>query len=188
MIKHILENFLPWILFFALAGKSQGQLDAAIICAAVASIYFERQGLRKGFVLSWGTLIFFIFMFIAVVVFKNQWVAQHAWLFSNGALAAIAWISVIIRKPFTLQYAKEITSPEKWNHPVFIKINDILTMVWGAVFLAGLGLHIVKLLMPTFTGWTFELTTYLPSIFGVWFTTRFPAWYRDRQLNARVEN
>lgn len=183
MIKNIIENFLPWILFFVLAGGSQAQLDVAIIFAALASLFFERQGLRKGFVLSWGTLIFFVFMFFAVVVARNAWVAKHAWLFSNGALAAIAWVSVLIGKPFTIQYAKEMTSPDKWNNPVFIKINYILSMVWGTVFLAGMGLHVIKLIIPSFTGWMFELTTYIPSVFGIWFTTRFPAWYRDMQLS-----
>lgn len=185
-MRQMLENFLPWILFFLIAGKSQGQLDAAIIVAAFASIVFERNGLKKGFVLSWGTLIYFIFMLLAVVLVKNQWVAQHAWLFSNGALAVIAWVSILIRKPFTMQYARELVSEDKWKNPVFIKINYILSIVWGAIFMAGMGLHILKLIFPAFTGSVFELTTYLPSLFGIWFTTWFPTWYKNKKLNERA--
>lgn len=184
-MKQLIENFLPWILFFTLAGESQGQLDTAIMLAALTSIFFEYKSLKKGFVLSWGTLIFFLFMFVEVVIRKNAWVAQHAWLFSNGALALIAWVSVLMRRPFTIQYARELTSSDKWSHPAFIRINYILSMVWGCVFIIGMGLHIIKLFYPTFTGWVFELTTYLPSLFGIWFTAKFPAWYRNKKLKAR---
>lgn len=60
MLKNIIQNFLPWILFFILAGSTQQQLNIAIIIAATTSIVFEYKALKKGFILSWGTLIFFI--------------------------------------------------------------------------------------------------------------------------------
>lgn len=182
-MKRMIEDFIPWILFFLLSGKSQGQLDIAIIVAAIATLFFDYKSLRKGFILSWGTLIYFTFMLTSVALMRNQWVAQHAWLFSNGVLALIAFFSILVRKPFTMQYARELTPSEKWTHPIFIKINYILTMVWGFVFLAGIGLHLIQGLIPSVTGWVFECLTYVPSILAIWFTTRFPQWYKRRQLS-----
>src|SRR5438132_1124226 len=100
MLKEIIQSFFPWILYFVLLRHTQQQHDIAIIAAAIASIFFEFNGLKKGFILSWGTVIFFIFMFIAIVLLKNQWVIKYSWIFSSGALALIAWISILIRKPF----------------------------------------------------------------------------------------
>ncbi len=184
MLKEVIQSFLPWILFFMLAGNTQQQLDTAIIVAAVTSIVFELKSLKKGFILSWGTLIFFIFMIVAVILLRNQWVAKFSWIFSNGALAIIAWVSIIIRKPFTIQYAKEQVSKDKWQHPLFLKINYLLTAVWGIVFLTGIGLHVIRIYFPAFDGWSYEVISYLPSVFGIWFTTWFPDWYKERYMKA----
>lgn len=134
MLKDVIKSFLPWILYFILVDQKQQQLDIAIIIAAITSIIFEFKGLKKGFILSWGTLIFFIFMFISVIILRNQYIIKYAWIFSNGALALIAWISILIHKPFTIQYAKEKVSKDKWEHPLFLRINYLLTTVWGLIF------------------------------------------------------
>lgn len=188
MLKEVIQSFLPWILFFILAGQTQQQLDFAIIAAAVSSIVFEFKSLKKGFVLSWGTLIFFIFMFVAVVLLKNQWIEKFSWIFSNGALVIIAWVSIIIRKPFTIQYAKKQVSQDKWQHPLFLKINYLLTMVWGLIFLTGIGLHIMRIYYPIFiSGLYYEIISYVPSMFGIWFTSRFPDWYKEKYLRKLQE-
>lgn len=179
MLKEIIKSFLPWILFFVLADYTQ-QIDIAIIVAAITSIVLEYKGLRKGFILSWGTLIFFIFMFIAVVILNNQWISKHSWIFSNGTLALIVWASILIRKPFTIQYAKEQVSEDKWNHPIFITVNYLLTAVWGLIFLIGITIQLIKIYNPQLNGLTYEIITYLPSIFGIWFTTWFPDWYKEK--------
>ncbi len=183
MLKNILRGFLPWILYFILIGKTPAQLNLAISVAAATTILLEIKSLKKGFILSWGTLIFFIFLYVAVVVMKNQWIAQYEWVFSNGTLALIAWGSLAIRCPFTIQYAKEQVPEEKWQHPTFIKINVILTAVWGCVFLIGLGLHILRFYFPSAPASLAEVISYLPSIFGIWFTSWFPNWYRQKQIN-----
>ncbi len=186
MLKEIVQSFLPWILFFILTGSTQQQLDTAIIVAAVASIIFEFNALKKGFILSWGTLIFFLFMFVAVIVLRNQWVSKFSWVFSNGALAAIAWTSILIRKPFTIQYAREQVSQDKWQHPLFLKINYLLTTVWGLIFLIGIGLHIIRFYEPSFSGWVYEIISYAPSILGIWFTIWFPTWYKGKYIKEHT--
>lgn len=186
MLKNIIRSFLPWILYFAISGNTQLQLDIAIIVAATTSIIFELNELKKGFILSWGTLIFFIFMFITVVLFKNQWLAKHAWFFSNSALALIAWISILVRRPFTIQYAKEQVSEDKWQHPLFIKINYILSSIWGLIFLINLGVNIIQTYNIEYRGWAYELTSYIPSIFGIWFTAWFPNWYKEKYIREHA--
>jgi hypothetical protein len=186
MLKEIIQSFLPWILFFILLRDTQHQLDTAIIVAAVTSIILEFKGLKKGFILSWGTLLFFSFMLIAVVCFRNHWISKNSWIFSNGALAAIAWISIFIRKPFTIQYAKEQVPKDKWRHPLFLKINYLLTSVWGLIFLISIVLQLLRLRYPEFSGLSYEIISYIPSIFGIWFTSWFPNWYREKSLRKYI--
>lgn len=180
MLINIVQSFLPWILYFSLLGPTQSQMSMALGVAAVTSIVFELNALKKGFVLSWGTLIFFIFMLVVVVILKSQLAVKYAWVISHTGLAFIAWTSILLRRPFTIQYAKARVSKDKWGHSLFLEINYILTSIWGVVFLLGLGLSILRLYNPEFSGWSFELISYLPSIFGVWVTTWFPDWYREK--------
>lgn len=181
----MIGSVLPWILFFTLSGHTQQQMDIAISVAAITSIAFEFKGLKKGFVLSWGTLLFFIFMFITVVIGKNQYISQYSWIFSNGALAIIAWASILIRKPFTIQYAKERVPRDKWNQPLFIKINYVLTAVWGLIFLMNIGLHVLSLYYPSFNRF-YGFVSYMPSIFGILFTLWFPNWYKEKHTGENT--
>lgn len=120
MRKEILQNFLPWILYFVLAAHSLAKLDVAIIAALVTFLIFNFKSLGKGFILSWGTLVFFAFMLFSINIMKNQWVAIHAWIFSNGALAIIAWVSLMIGRPFTEQYAREQVEEKYWQKPFLL--------------------------------------------------------------------
>jgi hypothetical protein len=181
-IKSLFQSFLPWILYFVLVGSTQKELDIAISVAAFTSIAFEMRSLRKGYVLSWGTLIFFTFLFISVVIFRSSLIAKYEWVLSNSTLALIAWVSIIIKRPFTIQYVKEQVSSEHWNSSLFIRINYILSAIWGFLFLINLSLNILHIYLPMFNGWIYELSTYIPSIVGVWVTSWFPDWYKNRYL------
>jgi magnesium-transporting ATPase (P-type) len=180
MLISLIQCFLPWILYFILVGPTQHQLDLAIWVAAFTSIAFEIRNLKRGYLLSWATLVFFIFLIIAVVIFRSGFVTKYEWVFSNGALAAIALFSIFIRKPFTIQYAKEEVEEKYWDSPIFIKINYILTAVWCLSFFISLGLNILKFYIPNFNGWGYQVSTYLPTIAAIWFTGWFPDWYKNR--------
>lgn len=176
----MIKSFLPWILFFLLAGNSNQSLETAIIAATIASIIFDLKYLKKGFVLSWGTTIFFTSIFFAVVILKNQSIAKYTPFLCNAALAVIAWISLLIKKPFTNQYAKETVPAEQWQHPLFIKINYILTSVWAMLFSVGTSLSLIQLYQPSFNSFFSQVTAWALPVFGVWFTSWFPDWYKAK--------
>lgn len=48
----------------------------------------------------------------------------------DGGLLAIMLISLILHEPFTLQYAREQSTPELWQQPEFLRTNYIVTGVW----------------------------------------------------------
>ena len=135
-MKHlyILIGFLPWIFFGILAGHSLTALDTAIIVSLISVIAFNYKEIKKGFILSWGTLIFFVFAFITIVLMKNDWVIMHLGVLVNFMLVAIAAGSIIIGKPFTEQYAKEKVPETLWDNPAFKRKNLLITTVWSLLF------------------------------------------------------
>jgi hypothetical protein len=64
----------------------------------------------------------------------SRWLGVWAGELSNVAIAVIAAVSLAVRSPFTLQYARESTEALYWDSPLFLRINDVITAVWAATF------------------------------------------------------
>ncbi len=143
-IFSILLGFLPWIVFGVIAGPSLGRLDAAIIAALALVPVLGYKQLAKGFILTWGSLLFFSVMLVMVVLYKNLWVIRNLDVLAKGTLAAIAWLSIFTGRPFVLQYARETVPPERQASPVFYRTCRTLAVIWGAVFLLATGMSAVQ--------------------------------------------
>lgn len=140
----ILLGFLPWIVFAVLAGPSLWRLNAAIIAALALVPVMGYKQLAKGFILTWGSLLFFGVLLVMVVLCRNLWVINNLDILAKGTLAAIAWLSIFLGKPFVLQYALETVPPERQASPVFYRTCRTLAVIWGVVFLISTGMSAGK--------------------------------------------
>ncbi|MGP8049531.1 MAG: hypothetical protein ACLPYB_02880 [Desulfobaccales bacterium] len=140
----ILLGFLPWIAFGVIAGPSLWRLNAAIIVALALVLVMGYKQMAKGFILTWGSLVFFGVLLVLVVLWKNLWVINNLDILSQGALAAIAWFSIYIGKPFVLQYARETVPPERQALPTFYASCRTLAVIWGVIFLISTGMTVAK--------------------------------------------
>jgi len=130
-IINFLLGFMPWILFLFFSGQTFTSLERSIIIGLLASLIFGFKELRRGFLLQWGTLIFFITCVITVDGMKSIFVAKSMGIISNGFLAVLVWGTIIIGKPFTLQYARAELPKEKWDDPAIIHSCRVLAVVWA---------------------------------------------------------
>lgn len=133
--NHLLAAFIPWIFFSAFYGTTARSMLIASLGACALTLLLNFKELKKGFILPWGSLIFFCFLAINDSFISWKWVESHAFLLVNSALAAIVCFSLIIGKPFTLQYAREQVEPKHWQSPTFLKINWILTSIWAVLMI-----------------------------------------------------
>jgi len=67
-------------------------------------------------------------------VARFDWTIPLVRLVVDFGLLVIVLVSLAIGRPFTLQYARETTSPEIWNRPEFMAVNRRITLVWAAAF------------------------------------------------------
>ena len=177
-MKHLklLTSFLPWLGFSILSSVYPALAMPFAIILSLCSY----PKLVKGFVLDWGSLIFFIVMYIDSQFFHNVWLLHHMSIVSSFFFVAIAGFSLLIKKPFTSQYAKLEVEPDKWNSPHFIRINQLMTGGFGIIFLILALLTLYRTYHPDF------LNEWL--IWGVglfvqsMFIDKFPKWYRKRYL------
>ncbi len=141
----ILVGFIPWIIFGVLATNTLLSLEIAIVVSLILTIGINYKELKHGFLLTWGTLLFFLFAFIFVIILKNIWVISHIGLLVNITLATIAVGSLLINKPFTEQYAKQRVNKEIWSKPTFKLKNRLITCVWAILFVINL---LISILLP----------------------------------------
>lgn len=83
-------------------------------------------------------------------------------------VSIVAILSVILHKPFTIVYATKIVSKDKWNNPIFIKINNIISLVWALIFLLEFLMRINSV-----SNWVNIILV----IIGLKFSKNFPNYY-----------
>jgi hypothetical protein len=137
-----LRTFAPWILYAIIAGDSAGSKRWGAMAALAVTVLVVVQGRMRGqqfdaLIIEIGSGIFFVGLVVLAFVAPGSTLLGYSSALSSGALAVIAWGSLAIRHPFTLGIAKQTTPPEHWGEPAFLRVNNIITLVWAASFTVG---------------------------------------------------
>ncbi len=128
-------GFLPWIVYWSLVGNVPFRVAVVIACAisvALSGQALLRHHLPK-VIEAGGTIVFVILLLLTFLtndVFLERWLQP----LTNGGLFLIALVSILIGKPFTLQYAREHAPPEVVETPDFFQVNLLITWVWVSAF------------------------------------------------------
>lgn len=178
----LLLSFAPWIGFLIIARDTITRVEVGLVTALTLSVVMSVLKLHRG-VIMWVGLLFFTAATIAVVAFHDMWTVRHLGVLANGALALGSWITLAVRRPFTLEYARAHTDPSKWNDPLFIKVNVLLTAVWAATFTLNTAVAwvLMKHLWPE---WACHTVSYAALVGAAAFTSWYPTQLRRRRLHA----
>jgi carotenoid cleavage dioxygenase len=185
----LMLGFLPWMLFLFLSGNTMSSLKIAIVISLVASLTLGFGDLKRGFILQWGTCIFFLICLIMVDFLNNLWMTKEMDLLSNLAISAIMWLSVLIGKPFALQYARMGLPQEHWNDKNFIRGCLFITVVWACLMTFAVLISILKRTtwLP-FSNMVYSDITILNLVVGLTFTTIFKRKKRLQRERANTNS
>ncbi|EGV18970.1 hypothetical protein [Thiocapsa marina] len=175
----LLLAFSPWLAFMVIAHEGLFRLQLGLGVALAISVILGLTGIHRGVIL-WAGLVFFSLAGIAVIGFQDLWTIRHMGVLAAGMLATATWFSVLIRKPFTLDYARAHTDPSLWNDPVFLRTNFILTSAWGTIFTLNALLAFGKMESVLLQPWQYETISYVLLVCGVILTTWYPNRVRSR--------
>jgi hypothetical protein len=131
----LFAGFVPWIVYWVLVGNVDVRLACVIplVIVALQIIRTITAGASPK-VLEIGTLVVFAALTVVALlgddVFLDRWIQP----LSNGALFLIALGSVLIGKPFALQYAREEVPAEVQDSPRFLRTTQIITWAWIGAF------------------------------------------------------
>ena len=204
-------SFAPWILFWVIAGPSTWEV--ACVSALIAAVLLlvldieppdiserlvdaasgvhgsdrTRFRLRAPKTLDVGTVLFFaLFSILGAFLGRSDLIQleHYSQAIGSAGLALIVLTSLAVGHPFTEQYAREKTPEEYWHTPTFRRTNNIITAVWGLIFVvsAVLGFIAARSSSNSLHDWFYW---YIPIILLV-LGFRFTAWY-PAQVHARME-
>jgi uncharacterized membrane protein len=181
-VLRLIVGFLPWIIFGAL-GNSWPSL-ALILALVVSAIAVARQIFSHSLkILDAVTFAFFVFVAIGLIGFGWTILGTYMTLIVNLTLTAIAWGSLLAGAPFTIQYAREQTPPEVWHTPLFLRINQAITGVWGLSFFLSAMISLYRHAMGD-DSFVSRYAWVLFSAAALAFTVYYPDWQRARALRS----
>jgi hypothetical protein len=179
----LIMAFAPWLAFLFIAHGSLFRLKLGLTIALVLSIGLGVARIHRGIIL-WLGLVFFSCASVAVIAFNSMWTVKHMSIVASGVLAAGTWLSVMLGRPFTMDYAREHTDPSLWQSPRFIKTNKILTSAWGLTFTINALLAWGKMEHFKLSELGYELISYGLMIGTAAFSSWYPAHIRRRADNV----
>ncbi|MFG2121141.1 hypothetical protein [Streptomyces sp. NPDC048710] len=173
----------PWIIFSLLVGPGRFEISVALALACSVALVLLGRLAHPGS--SWKLLelcdvVFFAGMAVVGVLASEgtlRWLETYAGEVSNIALVLIAFGSMAVRMPFTLQYAREQVDPALWDTPAFLRTNYAITGVWGLAFLVaalagGYGDLVLHNPDNLWTGWIIQILAIVVAL-------RFTEWYPE---------
>jgi hypothetical protein len=177
-----LVGLAPWIAFALISGPSRLEL-AAVAALGLALVFFVLGRLRRRSLklLELADVVFFGGLALVVALASDStrdWLELWSGEVANIALVAIALGSILIRQPFTIQYAREEAPREVWETPQFLHINYTITWAWAIAFLIGAasgfyGDQVLENSNNLWTGWVIQTA-------AIVIAAQFTAWYPDR--------
>ncbi|MFZ5911262.1 MAG: FAD-dependent oxidoreductase [Chloroflexota bacterium] len=185
----VLFGFIPWIIYWSLSGPGLwtiailGGLAAAIII--VSWRWLKRRDVKTMEVV---TLGYFIVHAVLTLALGSPFLKTYGPIANSLVLAGMAFFTLAMKDPFTYQYAKEDWDKSYWNDPAFIRINEIITGVWGGIF--ALNALLGALAAFVFPAQEILFAVILPNVgvaAGIVFSSRFPGYAARKGVQARLD-
>ena len=184
----VLFGFIPWIIFWIFSGMDNWPVAILGALLSAAIIITWRRLSRHNFkTMEVVTLAFFATHAVVTLALGNDFLIRYGPVVNGLVLSAMAWGTLLARSPFTYEYAKEDWPPVYWDDPLFLRTNQIITGVWGIIFLINAGLGALGLAFPHYAllfnvvlGFTFVGL-------GILFSSLFPNWYTRFAIQKEID-
>jgi intracellular septation protein A len=178
---NILLSFGPFILFAVLM-RFGDVLFALIAAAALAALLIlrERRRGRSIKILEAGTVLLFGSLAIFTAITHYDWTIFEARLAVDLGLLVIVVGSLIVRRPFTLQFAREEVPRDYWANPQFIAVNYKITAAWALAFVVLVLTDVLMAYFPAIPLGAGIAVAVLALAAAIWFTRWYPRRVRKR--------
>jgi hypothetical protein len=181
----LLTAFVPWIAFTLVAEAPLGSplmcLTLAFIIGIVLTVLTSYRQLLPGYILSVVTIVFFVVFFILIIGLQQYYLANYLSVLSMLILTVVCWATMLVRFPFTLQYSREGIDPERARSAPFMRVNYIITAVWGIAFTLSTAIDAFLLLRPDPGLMFWDNLKWVFMVIAIVFTVWYPSYVHKQR-------
>jgi hypothetical protein len=158
---------------------------AAAICLAV--IAFDVARGRSVKILGTGSVIVFAAVGLYVGLVDPATGTPAVKFAVDTGIFLISLLSIVIRRPFTLQYAREAVDAETAKLPGFLHANYLITWAWtGAALFMMIG-NVALFYVPSLPLWSGLLIAFAARNSAVYFTKWYPQYRKAKYGTVSAE-
>jgi len=181
----ILAPFGAFALLMLVTSAQISLFASAAICLAVIGIDVYRGRSIK--VLGAGCVVLFAGLGAYVTLVDPSMSHSAVKLTIDVGVLAISLVSLIIGKPFILQYALEEVDAETAKLPGFKKAVYLITWAWNAAFVLMIIGNVLTIYVPGLPLWSSLVIAFAARNSAAFFTTWYPQ-YRKAKYGAPPAN
>jgi hypothetical protein len=174
----ILAPFGAYAMLMLVASAAVSLFAAAGLALAIV-VYDLWRGASVKLLMA-GSMVLFAALGGYDVISHGNWSSVAVRLAVDGGVLAIALVSIAIRLPFTLQYARENVDRETAGLPGFLRANYIITWAWTAAFVLMLVADILMIYLPSLPLWVGVAIAFAARNSAVYFTRWYPKYRRAK--------
>ena len=157
--------------------------SAAICLLVIANDILHGRSIKM---LGAGSAVLFAALGGYITLVDSSWGSSAVKLTIDAGMLAIALLSLAIRRPFTLQYAREMVDAETARLPGFMKANYIITGAWTAAFLLMLMANVLMIYLPGLPFWSGIAIAFAARNTALYFTKWYPEYRRAKFATSAV--
>jgi hypothetical protein len=181
----ILAPFGSFALLMLVTSAQIALFASAAICLAVIGVDVYRGRSIK--MLGAGSVVLFTGLGAYVTLTDPNLSHSAVKLTIDVGVLAISLVSLIIRKPFILQYALEEVDAESARQPGFLKAVYLITWAWNAAFVLMIIGNVLTIYVPGLPLWSGLVIAFAARNSAAFFTTWYPQ-YRKAKYGAPPAN
>jgi hypothetical protein len=174
----ILAPYGVYAFMMLVTSATASLVTAGAVC--LATIAFDKVRGRSLKILPAGTAIVFAGVIAWLHLIDPALSDKAVKVSVDGGVLVISLGSLLLRYPFTLQYALERVHPEIAAMPGFLRSNYIITGVWSASMLLMLLANAAILYVPGLPIWLGLAVAFAARNSAVYFTRWYPARVRQK--------
>jgi hypothetical protein len=176
----ILAPFGAFTVLMMVAPPAVALFAAAALALAVIGYDLYRGASVK--ILMTASTILFGALGAYDILSHGNWSTVAVRVAVDGGVLAIALVSLAVRMPFTLQYAREKVDVETRQLPGFVRANYVITWFWTAALVLMLVADIVAVYAPGTPLWVGIAIAFAARNGAMYFSKWYPQYRRARDM------
>lgn len=128
-------------------------------------------------ILEIGTFILFSGLALYALLGDPAWSVTAVRLWVDAGLLVVILVSMALRRPFTLQYAREEVDSQFWSSPEFLRTNYVISAAWALAFALMVAAELALLYVPAVP----RRVGIIVIVLALAGAVKFTGWYPERK-------